>query len=131
MGRLPVIALDSARLVCNIPPMHFRIETLACDRGALAALHGRLDDKSHLDAERELIALVAGAAGPRLILDCAKLEYLSSAGLRALISAFKRMKARGGAIALCEMRPDVREIIEISGLRAVFQLHGSRAEALA
>ena len=118
-------------MLCNIPPMHFRIEPLPCDHGALAALHGRLDDKSHLDAERELIALVAGAAPPRLVLDCGKLDYLSSAGLRALISAFKRMKARGGAIALCELRPDVRENIEISGLRAVFQLHGTRAEALA
>jgi anti-anti-sigma factor len=111
--------------------MHFRIETLPCDHGALAVLHGRLDERSHVDAERELVALVAGAGQPRLVLDCAGLEYLSSAGLRALISSYKRMKARGGAIALCELRPDVREIIEISGLRAVFQLHGTRAEALA
>lgn len=111
--------------------MHFRIEPIPCERGALAALHGRLDDRSHLEAERELLALVASAGRPYLVLDCARLEYLSSAGLRALISAFKRMKARGGAIALCEMRPDVREIIEISGLRAVFTLHATRAEALA
>lgn len=111
--------------------MHFRIETLPCDHGALAALHGRLDERSHVDAERELVALVAGAGQARLVLDCAGLEYLSSAGLRALISSYKRMKARGGAIALCELRPDVREIIEISGLRAVFQLHATRVEALA
>ena len=111
--------------------MPFRIETLSCEKGALAALHGRLDERSHAEAERELVALVGGAPHPYLVLDCAKLEYLSSAGLRALISAYKRMKARGGAIALCEMRPDVREIIEISGLQAVFQLRATRAEALA
>jgi anti-anti-sigma factor len=111
--------------------MQFRIERIPFDKGALAAIHGRLDDRSHLDAERELVALVGAAEPPYLVLDCAQVEYLSSAGLRALISAFKRMKARGGTIALCEMRPGVREIIEISGLRTVFKLHGSRAEAMA
>ena len=50
-----------------------------------------------------------------MAVDFAELEYLSSAGLRVLLKATKRLKQASGKIVLCDMADYVREVFEISG----------------
>lgn len=66
----------------------------------------------------------------RLVLDCAGLDFISSAGLRSLLLAVKKMKAAGGGISLAALQPNVKEVFDISGFSALFTIHGSRADAL-
>jgi anti-anti-sigma factor len=66
----------------------------------------------------------------RLVIDCAGLDFISSAGLRSLLLAVKKMKAAGGAIALAALQPNVKEVFDISGFSALFTIHGSKADAL-
>lgn len=56
------------------------------------------------------------AGAHRLILDLGALEYLSSAGVRALLLAHKGVEKHGGKMALLACRPPVREVLRICGL---------------
>lgn len=96
----------------------------------ILSLDGRLDSVSAKAFEDKLMPLV-DAKPELLIVDFAKLEYISSAGLRVLLMAAKRMKASQGNLALCAMREHVREVFEISGFSNIFKIHPGREAALA
>jgi anti-anti-sigma factor len=50
------------------------------------------------------------------------LEYLSSAGLRVLLSAAKEMRRRDGKIVLCDLNEFVKEIFEVSGFQTLIPI---------
>ena len=76
------------------------------------ALEGRLDTTTSPDLEEALAASLDGVTA--LVLDFAKLDYLSSAGLRVLLSAQKRMN-RQGSMKLVHVNDMVKEVFEITG----------------
>ena len=76
------------------------------------ALEGRLDTTTSPDLEETLAASLDGATA--LIFDFAKLDYLSSAGLRVLLSAQKRMNKQG-SMKLVHVNDAVKEVFEITG----------------
>lgn len=69
----------------------------------------------------ELDKVLREAAAEELVLDMEKLEYISSAGLRVLITAQKRMELRG-SIRLVHVCPGVKEVFDITGLSGVFSI---------
>lgn len=73
--------------------------------------------------------LDAGKA--RLIVDLANITYVSSSGLRALLSARRRARAGGGDVVLCNMAPRVREIFEMVGFVSLFGIYASLDDAAA
>lgn len=83
--------------------------------GALSiALDGRLDTVT----APELEAFIAekGADATELIIDCKKLAYISSAGLRVMLSTQKKMK---GAMKLKNVSELVSEVFEMTGFSDV------------
>ncbi len=85
----------------------------AMDNGVLnTALEGRLDTTTAPQLEGELREALAGA--DRLELDLEKLEYISSAGLRVLLSAQKLMAKKGG-MTLRHVSEAIMEIFEVTG----------------
>lgn len=76
------------------------------------ALAGRLDTTTAPKLEAELDASLEGITD--LTLDFAALEYISSAGLRVLLAAQKRMNKQGSMVIknVCD---DIREVFEITG----------------
>ena len=76
------------------------------------ALEGRLDTTTAPALETELNASLDGVKS--LILDLQELNYLSSAGLRVILSAQKRMNKQGQMIVrnVCS---DIMEVFEITG----------------
>ncbi len=67
----------------------------------------------------------------RLIVDFAGLEYISSAGLRSILSIGKKLKSRGGALSVCQMDGMVQEVFEISGFSSIFPAYDTIEDALA
>lgn len=55
-----------------------------------------------------------------LYLDFSGCDFVSSAGLRVLLAAFKTLKAKNGQMELQNVGPDFREVLGITGLDAVF-----------
>lgn len=76
------------------------------------ALEGRLDTVTAPQLEGELRTAVNGIS--ELILDLAALDYISSAGLRVLLSAQKVMN-RQGSMVIRNVKPEIMEIFEVTG----------------
>ena len=96
-----------------------RLETQTID--GVLVLHpvGRLDSTSSPELERVLTEnLEAGTK--RLLFDFGDLDYISSAGLRVVLLAGKRLRAVQGKMALVGMRDVVREVFEMSGFLSLF-----------
>jgi len=90
---------------------------------------GRIDNDTSAAFQSKLLATVAAGGGDVLV-DLAKVEYLSSAGLRALMMGAKQTKASNGRLAVAELKPVVKEIFAISRFSYVVEVFGTLAEAL-
>ena len=57
-----------------------------------------------------------------LTLDFAECDYVSSAGLRVLLTTFKQMKAAKGSMVLANVGENFMEVLQNTGLDAVFDM---------
>ena len=78
----------------------------------VVALEGRLDTSSSPELEEVLDSSLDGVK--ELVFDLEQLDYLSSAGLRVLLTAQKRM-SRQGTMKLCHLNATVREVLDLTG----------------
>ena len=76
------------------------------------ALEGRLDTTTAPDLEKNLQESIQGVE--ELTMDFEKLDYISSAGLRVLLSAQKIMNKQG-SMKLCHVNESIMEILEVTG----------------
>ncbi|MGG5808040.1 STAS domain-containing protein [Falsiroseomonas sp. CW058] len=93
-------------------------------------LHGRLDSATVGGVETPFTAAVA-AAGRSAVLDMQGLDFLSSLGIRLLLSVARVVTRRGGRVALFGAQPMVAEVLGAMSLDAVLPLFGTEEEALA
>ncbi len=92
------------------------------------SLKGRLDATSAPELDAKLTAV--GAQEKRsIVLDFAGCDYISSAGLRALLAEAKRSKAAMRKFILCGLSPQVAEVIRISGFDRIFTIAPNKADA--
>ncbi|MEX0677758.1 MAG: STAS domain-containing protein [Pirellulales bacterium] len=104
-----------------------KLEVSERDGVRVAALAGRLDGFGAKEAEK----LVAGAEfDSPLVLDCTELTYLSSAGVRFLLTVQKATSAGGAAFALSALQPFCASVLEMSGLSGMIPVYASPAEAV-
>lgn len=100
------------------------------DQGvAVTRLEGRLDAASAPVLERKLVEQVENGK-LKILLDFAKVDYLSSAGMRLLLSMTKRLKGEGGGLHCCSVSEEVMEIIKMAGFERIIQIFPTEAEAL-
>ncbi|MHA3904726.1 STAS domain-containing protein [Castellaniella sp. WN] len=105
----------------------------AIDKSGTALIvqpEGQVNSANAAAFEADLLALV-DKGEQRIVLDLARLNYISSAGLRVVLLLAKKLKQSDGALALCDIQPYVREVFEISGFLAILNVYATRAEAVA
>jgi anti-anti-sigma factor len=95
----------------------------------VVAARGRLDGATSGAFAQHVEALVAGSE-PRLLVDFSGVDFVSSAGLRAVLAIVKKVKALKGALALCAVQAPVREVLEITGFAGMIDIHAERSAAL-
>ncbi len=83
------------------------------------ALEGRLDTLTAPELEKALMESLDGVKD--LSLDCSKLEYISSAGLRVLLSAQKTMNKQG-TMKLTHVSSEIMEIFEVTGFSDILTI---------
>ena len=83
------------------------------------SLTGRLDTITAPELESELKELLPGVK--ELVLDFEKLEYISSAGLRVLLSAQKIM-SKQGEMRITHVNETIREIFEVTGFSDILTI---------
>jgi len=91
---------------------------------------GQINSANAASVEADLMAHV-GKGERKIVLDLARLDYISSAGLRVVLLLAKTLKQNAGALALCGLRPQVREVFDISGFLAILSVTDTREQALA
>ena len=89
------------------------ITTTANGKELTIALEGRLDTTSAPELEKELGAKLDGVDS--LTLEFEKLRYLSSAGLRVLLAAQKKMNAQKGSMVIKHVNEMIMEGFEVTG----------------
>ena len=89
------------------------ITTTANGKELTIALEGRLDMTSAPELEKELGAKLDGVDS--LTLEFEKLRYLSSAGLRVLLAAQKKMNAQKGSMVIKHVNEMIMEVFEVTG----------------
>ncbi len=94
------------------------------------AFKGRLDVTTSGEAQAKLFALI-DKGYIHLALDLSHLEYISSAGLRVLLTTLKKLKNCNGRMVLFGLPDYIRGIFDIAGFTALFATYSSAEEALA
>ena len=96
------------------------IKTKVVEDKATIEVEGKLTVQSAPDLEGAI-----GALPPNLMhvdIDLEGLDYLSSAGLRVLVSAQKMLSQRGGTLRLLSPNDDVSDVFDMTGLSEVFTI---------
>lgn len=91
---------------------------------------GRIDSTTS-DALEQALTRAFQAGERRLIVDFDRVSYISSAGLRVLLVAAKRLRAEHGVLVLCALGEPVRQVFELAGFLPLFTVERSRELALA
>jgi anti-sigma B factor antagonist len=81
------------------------------------AIEGRLDTTTAPELESAISENCSGIAN--IVLDCKELAYVSSAGLRVLLSTHKKMKGAMKLVNVCEL---VMEVFEMTGFADIFDI---------
>ncbi len=95
----------------------------------IVRLGGQVDSVKSIELEALTMNLIDGDV-KALLLDCAEMDYINSAGLRVFLLAAKRMDQRGLPLAFCGLVPNVQMIFETIGFDRILTVHISRDDAL-
>ena len=101
--------------------MGTRFEEL--DGKLVATLEGELDTAAAVEAE-EILKPLYNSEGKDVVIDCEKLEYIASSGLRILISILKGAKSGGSHVVMKKVNDDIMNVFRLTGLVDLFELEG-------
>ena len=95
------------------------IEKILDGKKMTLLLEGRLDTTMAPQLEADLKTDLNGVE--ELLMDFEKLEYLSSAGLRVLLSAQKTMNKQGKMV-ICHVNETIRDVFEVTGFSEILTI---------
>ena len=129
-ARLGIQTLPSANSTLLTNPVMALGDPRECGYSLMALLAATVVGEDHRKSAKDLLDHINGGAR-RLLLDFSKLQYISSAGLRIVLLAAKRIKSRGGRMALCSLNRQIHEVFEISGFSSILDILPSYDDAVA
>jgi anti-anti-sigma factor len=90
-----------------------------------------VEDVNIQELGQEMFHIVEADNRGRVLLNFSSVEFLSSAALGKLITLEKKVKAHGGTLKLCNIRPEIYEVFAITKLNRVFDIKEDETDALA
>lgn len=90
-------------------------------------LEGRLDAASSPQLEKQINSIIESGHF-KLILNFAGVDYLSSSGMRLILSASKKLKSLEGKLLACNLTEEVMEVIKMTGFHQVIEIYPSEEE---
>ena len=91
------------------------------DERIIAVLSGEMDTAAAAQVEKDLQPLL-DSQGKEIVLDCKELEYISSSGLRVLLSILKQAQAVGSRVVLKNVNDVIHDVLDISGFISIFDI---------
>ena len=98
--------------------MNTKIEEI--DGKYVATLEGEMDTAAAAEVE-DVLKPLYNSDGKDVILDCNKLEYIASSGLRILINILKGAKAGGSKVILRGVNDDIKNVFKLTGFLPLFE----------
>jgi len=89
---------------------------------------GRLDAASSPQLEKKIQSVI-DAGHFKLLLNFSGLDYLSSAGMRLILSVSKKLKNLEGKLVACNLSDEVMEVIKMAGFHQVLEIYPSEEES--
>ena len=106
------------------------IETKELRRVNVIAVGGRIDSNEAAKLEEVLNATIA-AKRFHIVMDMQNLEYISSRGLRALISSLKETRRwNRGDVRLVNVPARIRQVLDVAGLTPLFKIYDNTVDAV-
>ena len=98
------------------------------DVAVVAVAVEELDAGNTVEFKRDMSPVLE--ANTKVVLDLSKLRFVDSSGLGAFLSCLRKMNAKGSGLRLCGMSPQVRTVIELVRMHRIFDIHGTKGEAV-
>ena len=86
----------------------------------VATLEGEMDTAAAVEAE-EVLKPLFSSDGKDVIIDCTKLEYIASSGLRILLSILKGAKSAGSKVVMRNVNDDIKNVFKLTGFISIFE----------
>ncbi len=96
---------------------------------SVVSVRGRIDAATAFDMEKELNKLIL-ANSIKIIINFNDVEYISSGGLRILLSTAKALKNKNGDLRLCQLGDHVYKVFKLAGFTTIFNIYETEDEAL-
>lgn len=96
----------------------------------VVTISGRLDAVTAPDYEKKIRQMI-DSGNSYFVVDFEHLEYISSAGLRALLLMGKLLKEKDGQVCFANVKGNVRSVFDMSGFSTIFRMEDSTAAAVA
>jgi anti-sigma B factor antagonist len=88
-----------------------------------------LDASNATDFKRDIAPVLQ--ANTRVVIDLSQLRFVDSSGLGAMLSCLRQLSAKNGDLKLCGMSKQVRALFELVRMHRIFDIYGTRQEAVA
>ena len=105
------------------------VEKLMCGIIVLG-MRGRITLGRETETFRSKIRELIDAGHRRLILDLGEVGYVDSVGLSTLVASWTSMRKQGGDLKLARLPHGVHQLLQITRLATVFEIHNSVESAL-
>jgi len=107
------------------------IKAEALKRCELVTVVGRVDSSTAPDLEKALLGLIQ-AGQKNIVVNLGKTEFISSAGLKALLSALMKVRRAipAGDLVISEIKPDLRESFDLVGFDRLFTFYDEDLHAV-
>ncbi|HEX8738584.1 MAG TPA: STAS domain-containing protein [Casimicrobiaceae bacterium] len=93
-----------------------------CGEVCVVGVRGSIDGSTAAQLQDTVAREITGNA-TRMVVDCAGLEYTSSAGLRALLAGVKECRRQGGDLRLAAVSGGVRRVLDLSGFTGILRIY--------
>ncbi|HUR38550.1 MAG TPA: anti-sigma factor antagonist [Planctomycetota bacterium] len=95
-----------------------KVEVTTIDEVKVVALDGEIDASTAAAVQQQILLLTQPDV--RLLLDMTRVPYMSSAGLRVLLSAYRQVAAKNGRIVLVGLDDEIRDTMDTTGFLPFF-----------
>jgi anti-sigma B factor antagonist len=110
-------------------PNPFAIQSSIANDLSIISLEGFVDAHTAPQFENTIQSEIE-AGRNRIVVNCEKLNYISSAGLGVFMSFIEEVRERGGDIKICALTPKVKHTFEILGFQDIFEMLDDQQSAV-
>lgn len=97
----------------------------------VASIRGEIDLHNSPELRGQLLELISAHSPKRLVLNLGQVPYMDSSAIAVMVEMLQKVRRAGGQIALTDLQPRVKSLLEIARLTTIFRVAPSEQDALA